>query len=449
MTGSLECLRTNETESKHQELSREDTSSQTSQSHHDSTDSQQPTPKVVTHSKKFHTVSSRRTRFSKVEQLPLQEYSISNKMHPSNRTRNNSVAPRTRLIPSGDQKLITSLNSNDQSNTEFQSSSFPPSISRSKLTQDSIILPHSQDRLSLKRPHENSSLHTNGSFIPVGTTLPYGYTSSQLPPLATSIAPLPLNSYYNGRFPIPPPVQTPQYLYSDQSQPVTPRYSNFTSLYHQPSQPPQYWKPIRKFPSKSNHAVQNPNQPVLKQNTLELTAISSKNEGNAYRSNSSKSTGINAPFNYTQNSRFARHITDSNSSTKSTQSSEHESSYDLGDSQISKDGEVANSSEPLKSISTEKVARVAKRSRNGCLTCRSRKRKCDENKPVCNECRRLRIKCIWMTKTQRQNKTKKHPYLLRVDETYNTEFGVIKVVRGKVDYKIEDGQIVQDGTSPT
>ena len=118
------------------------------------------------------------------------------------------------------------------------------------------------------------------------------------------------------------------------------------------------------------------------------------------------------------------------------------------ESSNSKHCRTGDSAASLKGAPANKVMKVvAKRSRNGCLTCRSRKRKCDENKPICNECRRLRIKCIWMPRTQRRNKSKKHPYTLRVDETYNTEFGVIKVVRGKVDYKIEDGQIVQNDTS--
>lgn len=35
------------------------------------------------------------------------------------------------------------------------------------------------------------------------------------------------------------------------------------------------------------------------------------------------------------------------------------------------------------------------RSRNGCLTCRKRKKKCDEKGPVCSGCERNYIKCVW------------------------------------------------------
>lgn len=83
----------------------------------------------------------------------------------------------------------------------------------------------------------------------------------------------------------------------------------------------------------------------------------------------------------------------------------------------------------------------SKRSRKGCLTCRSRKRKCDEVKPICSECNRLGLKCVW-AKSDREgrNKSRHDPHALRIDEVYNEEFGVIKVVRGKVDYKVEESK---------
>lgn len=37
-----------------------------------------------------------------------------------------------------------------------------------------------------------------------------------------------------------------------------------------------------------------------------------------------------------------------------------------------------------------------RRTKTGCLTCRSRKKKCDETKPWCGACRRSRISCIWL-----------------------------------------------------
>ncbi|EMG45583.1 hypothetical protein G210_4235 [Candida maltosa Xu316] len=38
---------------------------------------------------------------------------------------------------------------------------------------------------------------------------------------------------------------------------------------------------------------------------------------------------------------------------------------------------------------------VRKRSKSGCLTCRRRKKKCDESKPVCKDCSRLHRECVW------------------------------------------------------
>ncbi|KAF4447495.1 hypothetical protein F53441_8979 [Fusarium austroafricanum] len=35
------------------------------------------------------------------------------------------------------------------------------------------------------------------------------------------------------------------------------------------------------------------------------------------------------------------------------------------------------------------------RSRTGCFTCRKRKKKCDESKPVCSGCKRNKLDCIW------------------------------------------------------
>lgn len=36
-----------------------------------------------------------------------------------------------------------------------------------------------------------------------------------------------------------------------------------------------------------------------------------------------------------------------------------------------------------------------RRSKNGCLTCRRRKKKCDEVKPICGACRRNFLQCVW------------------------------------------------------
>lgn len=50
------------------------------------------------------------------------------------------------------------------------------------------------------------------------------------------------------------------------------------------------------------------------------------------------------------------------------------------------------------------------RSKNGCLTCKTRKKKCNEEKPACSNCTRLNRECIWvdpLTMSQEQIQAKK------------------------------------------
>lgn len=49
--------------------------------------------------------------------------------------------------------------------------------------------------------------------------------------------------------------------------------------------------------------------------------------------------------------------------------------------------------------STNGVSSFSKRSRNGCLTCKIRKKKCDEGKPSCSACSRLNKQCFWVDYT--------------------------------------------------
>lgn len=78
--------------------------------------------------------------------------------------------------------------------------------------------------------------------------------------------------------------------------------------------------------------------------------------------------------------------------------------------------------------------RPYKRSRNGCLTCRHRKRKCCEIKPVCQECTRLGIKCEWpVVGFEYKNKSKQAK---KQESIYFDEyFGEIKKLRGTIDGK--------------
>ncbi|KAJ5689844.1 hypothetical protein N7462_004236 [Penicillium macrosclerotiorum] len=43
----------------------------------------------------------------------------------------------------------------------------------------------------------------------------------------------------------------------------------------------------------------------------------------------------------------------------------------------------------------------ASRSRGGCLSCKARKKKCDETRPRCSDCRRLNLPCQWLADTRR------------------------------------------------
>lgn len=84
-----------------------------------------------------------------------------------------------------------------------------------------------------------------------------------------------------------------------------------------------------------------------------------------------------------------------------------------------------------------KAQNPKRRSRGGCLTCRQRKKRCCEQKPACYECTRLNIKCEWpIPGRERKNRNKVHE--LQHDEMYHEKYGVIKVLRGIVQYKIGD-----------
>lgn len=109
----------------------------------------------------------------------------------------------------------------------------------------------------------------------------------------------------------------------------------------------------------------------------------------------------------------------------------------------------------LERSSTIKLnVKTSARSNKGCLTCKSRKHKCDEVKPICNECARINMKCIYALKGfvnmdsvnlegSSQNdsglisKTKVKP-----NETYIEGIGSIKILRAKVDRKLVNGKVV-------
>lgn len=67
-----------------------------------------------------------------------------------------------------------------------------------------------------------------------------------------------------------------------------------------------------------------------------------------------------------------------------------------------------SSSPPSYSYNNADLKQPRQRSRNGCFTCRKRKKRCDEGKPVCNACTRLSLECTYPIPGQeRKNKKRK------------------------------------------
>ncbi|EER22958.1 Fungal Zn binuclear cluster domain containing protein [Coccidioides posadasii C735 delta SOWgp] len=81
----------------------------------------------------------------------------------------------------------------------------------------------------------------------------------------------------------------------------------------------------------------------------------------------------------------------------------------------------------------KKGERLHKRSRSGCFTCRLRRKKCDEGKPVCKACRNLKLKCEykrpmwWGNNDQRRN----HKELIKelIKNTKLNERGISSAAR--------------------
>lgn len=99
-------------------------------------------------------------------------------------------------------------------------------------------------------------------------------------------------------------------------------------------------------------------------------------------------------------------------------------------------------------------SKIKPRSRDGCLTCRQRKKRCCERKPICNECERLGIKCRWpYPGSEHKNRRGSGGAsgsgngsgsenatipVLGPDEMYHEQYGVIKVLRGVVEYRTDE-----------
>lgn len=139
-----------------------------------------------------------------------------------------------------------------------------------------------------------------------------------------------------------------------------------------------------------------------------------------------------------------------NESSNSSIYSEHEYYNQKGETSVSSDGSTAyaspstSASSPSRFSYTTKSPRtgvakkdtvITKRSRMGCLTCRSRKKRCCETKPKCHECARLGLNCTWpVPGSEHRNK----PRLTKEAEGlhYDAFYGHIKILRGIVENKI-------------
>ncbi|GMM28878.1 hypothetical protein DAMA08_015940 [Martiniozyma asiatica (nom. inval.)] len=94
---------------------------------------------------------------------------------------------------------------------------------------------------------------------------------------------------------------------------------------------------------------------------------------------------------------------------------------------------------------------IKKRSNSGCLTCRARRRKCDEHRPICKECARINMKCNyefnlnlnnWKRITEFETDKSEHTQKASHNERFIEGIGIVKVLRGKVEYKIENGKVM-------
>lgn len=66
------------------------------------------------------------------------------------------------------------------------------------------------------------------------------------------------------------------------------------------------------------------------------------------------------------------------------------------------------------------LVRPRLRSLDGCVTCKKRRKKCDETKPICGGCKRLRLRCSW--KDNKDVPPNGAPVSnVRLTETYDTK----------------------------
>ncbi len=89
--------------------------------------------------------------------------------------------------------------------------------------------------------------------------------------------------------------------------------------------------------------------------------------------------------------------------------------YPAGDETIKMKGKVkGRRSRTMKRERKEK--HVHRRSRQGCLTCKLRKKRCDEQKPVCGDCQRLHRRCEYITEDMSTDQAEKLKHEMEIIE---------------------------------
>lgn len=102
---------------------------------------------------------------------------------------------------------------------------------------------------------------------------------------------------------------------------------------------------------------------------------------------------------------------------------------DTSSNKISLDYDIHNKKVDLDTKSTTSVKIInqnqdfylfkqsSKRSKKGCLTCKCRKKKCSEEKPICSDCKRLSKKCIWIDENMDEEEIRKLKEKVELEES--------------------------------
>lgn len=82
----------------------------------------------------------------------------------------------------------------------------------------------------------------------------------------------------------------------------------------------------------------------------------------------------------------------------------------------------------MPSVTTKKVSRARLRTKTGCITCRDRRKKCDERRPVCQACQRLNIYCCYRDGSEGIKSPTPSPTLAVVAESHAEEHDSVEII---------------------